>query len=255
MRRWRPFAVAALLVRAAAAESRTLPEAVELVLPTCAPELFDPAGLVSFATVELRAAGVSSVGVADPPGVSSPRIVVACDASVTQVGLDVVRPGASDHRTLDLSDVPRELRARTIAIAMVELLRSGSGRSDVPNAGTPAMVESTAPTLPPALPAPPPQQDVAVAREGDRKAPARSGHMTGHIEAAAAVFDFPDRGTALVGPIAAFALDVGRLRASAGALFTFGQVEAATGVAETRWASIRSPKKKRTGSEAMAIWQ
>jgi hypothetical protein len=234
-----------LFTRAATAQEATSTKDATIVLPACDTPPFDVKSFISLVDVELRAVGVvprldSTVPPADAGNARVTVELERCDVASTSVELAVTNPQRGEvlRRRIDLSDVPPDLRARTMAIAVVESLR---------NAAAPAG-ESTAASLPVQPPSPPPAGapapfpawgPVVPPQMGDREHSPDHGsdHVNGHFEASAGVLAFPSAHTALIGPAVAYALDVGALRASIGGLVTFGRTDAVNGNADVRWTS------------------
>jgi hypothetical protein len=231
----------ALVLMARKGEAANAPLDVLLELPTCAELPFDSERLSELLDVELRASGVGrlSAGAAtsEPSETPAPavRVSVSVDCRIEADRLELWlydASSASDHSVVTLADVTPELRPRTIAIAIVELLRASQktrfARNTVaPSGESPPTQESPQAALLRGLPP-----------GADRTLPPRKPPDATPIglEGTAMASTFPSSDTALFGGSGGFALQIGLARASVGTHALFGRATPATGSVNVGWA-------------------
>lgn len=214
------------------------PESVRLTLPACDELPFDSRQLVELVQLELQAIDVrgfetSSEGPSPTAGsASAASVVVAvreCGAVAEdiQLGLFENRSGRHTERTMHIADLPSELRARAIAIRIVELLRGAwpdlaHGPAERP--AVEARAYATAPVRPTSSETPTAAATRAVRAEPngetatERSPLAFEGAVSGEV--------FPSRNTGVLGPRATAVLDFRDARCSAAVEALFGQAPA-----------------------------
>ena len=134
VKRWASGArsVAALAVVAVALPARAQPVAppdrVGVELPACAPEPFDFAALIDHLRLELTHDGVRQVERTLTLGGGSPAVLQVsgpCAELPSRARISFMSAGTpKGSRVMDLSDVPKDLAPRALALAAAELLRA-----------------------------------------------------------------------------------------------------------------------------------
>ncbi len=241
----------------AAQSAPAKPAIVRVQLPKCELLPFDAKQLLEHLRIELHALGIQGPDTDPPPakpapdGASRSAIIVIgverCTVS-SDVAIRLVDPRTSGtaDRTLHLDDVSAALRPRTIAIAIVELVRSrwlgvATNQTEPLTQNEESNGDQVAiPTPSPFPPTTPvsegaPSQPTSTAQSTEQSpflSPVRTG-----VEVAAAGWIFPNRNTVLLGPTATVFLDSGQLRAVAGGHAAFGQASVDAGTVTMRWFS------------------
>ena len=128
------IATAVSPMRAAyAGDAGTRETTVSVVPSACAAPPWEPGPWLDLLRVELAADGVTVRAASEPDraGASVTLDATTCDDPASSATLSFVSGAIRQTRTLDLRDIAPVARARVVAIAMADLVRSGLAAPDV----------------------------------------------------------------------------------------------------------------------------
>jgi hypothetical protein len=208
-----------------------MPARVRFEAPACAEAPFDVSAFVALLQIELREGGVGwtssdDVAQGDPSLASIALEIAPCNANTRAIGVTVqaASTGKSVRRAVSIGDAPAPLRARLLALAVAELVRSswseiGMAPVTAPpvlaRPAAPALVPIFVPTLPPAALA---VEPVAPPTAAPPPSPPRV-HLSAAFEARALVGHLAAEGGRLGASIALSSRVPLRLTLDGGALF------------------------------------